>query len=75
MQSILIQKNPLYLLYSTHCGFAKENEPENKEGAWVARSAVIIDEAHNLENHLSAFAESDIDIDLYNKNFNLKFIN
>lgn len=47
--------NPVYLLYSTHCGFAKEDSP------WVKRSALIIDEAHNLENHLVSFAESDID--------------
>lgn len=48
--------NPVYMLYSTHCGFASD-----EESPWVARNVVIFDEAHNLENHLVSFAESDID--------------
>lgn len=48
--------NPVYFLYSTHCGFGK-----NTENAWVKRSLLICDEAHNLEQHLISFAESKID--------------
>lgn len=55
--------NPVYMLYSTHCGFAKE------ETDWVKRSVLIIDEAHNLENHLVSFAESDVDPNSYYENY------
>jgi Rad3-related DNA helicase len=48
--------NPLYLLYSNHCGFAATGEDP-----WVKRDVLIVDEAHNLENHLVQFAESDVD--------------
>ena len=48
--------NPVFLLYSTHCGFAKD-----EESPWVERDAVIFDEAHNLEAALVSFAESDVD--------------
>ena len=48
--------NPMYLLYSAHCGFAND-----EDSPWVNRKVMIIDEAHNLENHLVSFAESDID--------------
>jgi ATP-dependent DNA helicase DinG len=48
--------NPVYLLYSTHCGFASE-----EESPWVERSVVIFDEAHNIENHLVSFSESNVD--------------
>jgi ATP-dependent DNA helicase DinG len=48
--------NPIYLLYSAHCGFAND-----EENPWVERSAVIFDEAHNIEAHLVSFSESDID--------------
>jgi Rad3-related DNA helicase len=58
--------NPVYMLYSTHCGFAKEDE------TWVKRDALIIDEAHNVENHLVQFAESDIDPELYHNDFGVK---
>lgn len=57
--------NPVYMLYSTHCGFASEKE----ESAWTKRSVLIIDEAHNLENHLVQFAESDIDPQKYYDDF------
>lgn len=56
--------NPMYLLYSTHCGFAKDDE-----SPWVERDAVIFDEAHNLENHLVSFAESDVDPLKYAEDF------
>jgi len=48
--------NPLYMLYSTHCGFAKD-----EDSPWVSRDVVIMDESHNLESALCSFAESDID--------------
>lgn len=56
--------NPVYMLYSTHCGFAKD-----EESPWVERSAVVFDEAHNLENHLVSFAESDINPEKYHEDF------
>jgi Rad3-related DNA helicase len=56
--------NPVYMLYSTHCGFAKD-----EESPWVERSAVIFDEAHNIENHLVSFAESDVDPQKYYEDF------
>jgi Rad3-related DNA helicase len=49
--------NPLFLLYSAHCGFAKDDD----KNPWVKREVMIIDEAHNLENHLVSFASSEID--------------
>jgi len=49
--------NPVYFLYSTHCGFGKDTE----KNAWVKRSLLICDEAHNLEQHLISFAQSTID--------------
>lgn len=50
--------NPMYFLYSTHCGFgADEDSP------WVKREVLIVDEAHNLEKHLCSFAESKIEPD------------
>jgi len=60
--------NPVYLLYSTHCGFAKD-EGENP---WIERSAVIFDEAHNLENHLVSFAESNVDPEKYHEDFGVQ---
>lgn len=51
--------NPLYFLYSTHCGFGSEAEME--ENPWRKRRVLIVDEAHNLENHLIQFAESTLD--------------
>lgn len=51
--------NPMYFLYSTHCGFGKDADEEENE--WKRRSVLIIDEAHNLEGHLRAFAETTID--------------
>lgn len=56
--------NPVYMLYSTHCGFAKDEEE-----TWVKRDVLIIDEAHNLENHLVQFAESDVDPEKYHEDF------
>lgn len=52
--------NPLFLLYSAHCGFASE-EQEEGSNPWVKREALLIDEAHNIENHLVSFAEAKID--------------
>jgi Rad3-related DNA helicase len=59
--------NPVYMLYSTHCGFAKDEEE-----TWVKRDVLIIDEAHNLENHLVQFAESDIDPEQYFNDFGVQ---
>lgn len=56
--------NPVYMLYSTHCGFAKE-----EDAPWVKRSVLIIDEAHNIENHLVSFAESNVDPFRYHAEF------
>lgn len=57
--------NPVYMLYSSHCGFAKDGGEEEQ---WIQREALIVDEAHNMENHLVQFAESDIDPEaLYNE--------
>jgi len=58
--------NPVYMLYSTHCGFASE-----EDSPWKRRSVLIIDEAHNLENHLVQFAESDIDPEILQKEFGI----
>lgn len=58
--------NPVYMLYSTHCGFANE-----EDSPWVKRSVLIIDEAHNLENHLVQFAESEVDPDMLSKEFGI----
>jgi Rad3-related DNA helicase len=55
--------NPVYMLYSTHCGFANDDSP------WIKREVLIIDEAHNLENHLVSFAESNIDPEKYHADF------
>lgn len=51
--------NPMYFLYSTHCGFGSDSELE--ENPWRKRSVLIVDEAHNMENHLIQFAESTLD--------------
>lgn len=48
--------NPMYMLYSTHCGFASD-----EDDPWVKRTVLIIDEAHTLESNLIRFAESTID--------------
>lgn len=58
--------NPVYMLYSTHCGFASEEDTP-----WVRRSVLIIDEAHNLESHLVSFAESDVDPEMLQKEFGI----
>lgn len=60
LQSRAMITNPVYMLYSTHCGFAKDGEEEG-DNPWTKRDVLIIDEAHNLENHLIQFAESDVD--------------
>lgn len=49
--------NPVYFLYSTHCGFGKDPE----ENPWVPRDVIIMDEAHNLEASLISFAQSTVD--------------
>jgi Rad3-related DNA helicase len=48
--------NPVYLLYSKHCGFASD-----EDDPWVKRKLLVVDEAHNLENHLVSFAQSKIE--------------
>lgn len=47
--------NPLFLLYSAHCGFA------SGEQAPAPRNVMIVDESHMLEDQLISFSESDID--------------
>ena len=64
MASRAMITNPVYMLYSTHCGFAKDGEEP-----WVKRDVLIFDEAHNLESHLVSFAESDVDPLKYNEDF------
>lgn len=66
MKSQSMITNPVYMLYSTHCGFASE-----EDSPWVPRSALIIDEAHNLENHLVQFAESEVDPAQLEKDFGI----
>jgi Rad3-related DNA helicase len=51
--------NPVYFLYSTHCGFGSDAAIE--ESPWIKRDALIIDEAHNIEDHLASFASAKID--------------
>lgn len=58
--------NSVYMLYSTHCGFAKDETP------WVERSALIIDEAHNTEAALVSFSESEVDPEQYHVDFGAK---
>lgn len=57
--------NPVYMLYSTHCGFAKEDDE------WTKRDVLIVDEAHNMEDHLISFAESDVDPEMYEREFGI----
>lgn len=51
--------NPVYFLYSTHCGFGSDQALE--DNPWVKRDALIVDEAHNIEDHLASFAGAKID--------------
>ena len=67
MKSQSMITNPVYMLYSTHCGFASE-----EDNPWVPRAALIFDEAHNLENHLVQFAESEIDPAQLEKDFGIR---
>lgn len=60
LQARAMITNPVYMLYSTHCGFAQD-----EDSPWVKRDVLIIDEAHNIENHLVTFAESDVDPEYY----------
>lgn len=66
MESKSMITNPPFMLYSTHCGFAKEGSSE-----WNKREVLLIDEAHHLESHLVSFAESDIDIERLEKLYGL----
>lgn len=56
--------NPVYMLYSTHCGFAKD-----EDSPWVKRDVLIIDEAHNTEDSLVKFSESAVDPKKYHDDF------
>lgn len=49
--------NPVYFLYSTHCGFGKAPE----DNPWVPRDIIVMDEAHNMEAALISFAQSTVD--------------
>jgi ATP-dependent DNA helicase DinG len=48
--------NPVYFLYSTHCGFGADVE----ENPWIKRDVLIIDESHNIEDQLASFAGAKI---------------
>lgn len=61
--------NPMYLLYSAHCGVVKGDE---EEGDWSKRAVMIIDEAHGLEGHLTSFAESTINPEDYQKEYGIR---
>ena len=58
--------NPSYMLYSTHCGFAKE------DNEWTQRDVLIIDEAHTLEDRLVSFGQVDIEPERYEKDFGVE---
>lgn len=60
-QAKAVITNPVFMLYSKHCGFAKD----------AHRHALIIDEAHNTEGHLVSFAECDIDVTHLEKTYSL----
>lgn len=67
LASPVMLTNPLYMLYSVHCGFASEHS-ETPVPQGVKREAMIIDEAHNLESQLIQFSESKLNItDLHEK--------
>jgi len=59
--------NPVYLLYSSHCGFSKD-----EDSPWTKRSVVIMDEAQNLEKSLVSFSASDIDPQKLHEDFGAK---
>ena len=56
LESDAMITNPVYMLYSAHCGVVSDDE-----SPWTKRDVMIVDEAHNLEDHLVSFSESDID--------------
>lgn len=67
LASPVMLTNPLYLLYSVHCGFAAEGS-QTPVPQGICREALIVDEAHNLENHLIQFSESKLNFsDLHEK--------
>jgi ATP-dependent DNA helicase DinG len=69
LSSKAMMTNPVYMLYSVHCGVLKE---DGTESPWRRRNALIVDEAHNLEGHLVSFAESDVTPIDYQKDFVVK---
>lgn len=48
--------NPVYMLVSS-----QDNGKDADDNPWVQREGLIVDEAHNMENHLVQFAETDVD--------------
>jgi Rad3-related DNA helicase len=71
LSSPVMLTNPLYMLYSVHCGFASD-ESQISVPQGVKREVMIIDEAHNLETHLIQFSESKLNIAEMNEKFGLK---
>ncbi len=61
LSSPIMLTNPLYMLYSIHCGFASENS-EIPVPQGVVRETLIIDESHGLESQLIQFAESKLNM-------------
>lgn len=71
LASPVMLTNPLYMLYSVHCGFASETSTTNVPQG-VEREVMIIDEAHNLENHLIQFSESKLNLENLSSKFKIK---
>lgn len=61
--------NPAYMLYSSYCGVVSGDDP------WVQRKVMIVDEAHNLEEHLVSFASSEIDVSVLKEQFKINGLN
>lgn len=71
LASPVMLTNPLYLLYSVHCGFASESAgTATPQG--IKREALIVDEAHNLESHLIQFAESKLNMSELHDKYGVK---
>lgn len=61
LASKMMITNYQYFLYATHCGpLAPTDSDDGNENPWQMREALIMDEAHELESCLIAFAETKI---------------
>lgn len=58
MSSQSMITNPLYFLYTVHCGFLSD---PSYCPVKIEREVLIVDEAHNLESHIIQFSESKLD--------------